>query len=160
MLKRITQSILVIFLISMSVFSSGATFAADSYVPNSETPQGYLSMAWADDILAHDWPVSYVRSFGNSNSGVKTCQSFEDPKCTDSNMDSKLLLEPCSSDSLSACIEGFSVGPSKSNLTTGSFVRMIEGDRIPASKKYGTPAGGSIGIWNVSGQNHTGGTNQ
>jgi hypothetical protein len=160
MSKQSAKKAIITFLISVLALSSGASFAADSYVSNSETPQGFLSMAWADDILAHDWPVSYVRSIVNSNGGNKTCLSFDDPKCTDPNMDSKLLLEPCKSDSTFACIEGFSVGPSKSNLTTGNFVRMIEGDRIPASKKYGTPAGGSIGIWEVPGQNHTGGTNQ
>jgi hypothetical protein len=159
MAKRVSKKVFTFFILGILVFTNNSSFATDSYVSNSETPKGYISMAWADDVMAHSWPVSHVRSW-DQNGNVRTCQSLEDSSCTYPQMDTKLLLEPCSVDSSSACIEGFSVGVSKLNLTTGSFQRMIDGVSIPASKKYETPAGGSIGIWDVPGQIHTGGTSQ
>ena len=68
-----------------------------------------------------------------------------------------LLLPHCESLTQEWCIETLKVGSRTGSLTSGKFLRQVEGRTTPSVKNLGFPAGSTISLWEVPGAVHGGG---
>jgi len=132
--------------------------AIDSFYSDDASPQGKLGLVWVEDSLRNGNPLSYAQYY-NSNE-VRVCKALSEEICLQNRWNQNVMLVPCSVDNSSACIEGISIGGDSKNLITGKLVRTIDGNNMEPYLPFGIPRGGTIGIWQVPGQIHTGSNDQ
>lgn len=153
MLKRFS-----LVLISALLLNISAAYAEDSFWADDSSPQGQIGLVWYEDILRSGEGASFVVKNAGINSAV--CDSVSDPVCAGArNVMVEVMLPPCDGDKYEYCIEGMSVGNSKSKVR-GNYIRSVKGPNIPADKASGIPFGSTASIWEVPGQVHTGGNDR
>ena len=152
----IKVSLLILLISFVPVFSH----AQDSWYADDSAPIGKVGLVWVEDVL---------RGNGLTNAIIPAenliCKSVDDSLCMGSKIPTQveIILPPCSTLITESCVDGFQVGRITNNLnvlTGGKLVRTIQGDTFPSSPRTSIPAGGTIGIWDVPGENHSGGNSQ
>ena len=113
---------------------------------------------WVEDVTRGN-SLSYLQSFSTTGLGV-ACSTLADERCRNGNWSTQLILPPCSSTIVEACVEGMSVGNDSGTLTQGKLMRTINSPKVEAYPDLKVPMGGSPTVWQVNGQNHSGGNNK
>ena len=142
----------------LALFSGTAAHAVDVWFADDSAPQGKVGLVWVEDVTRGN-SLSYLQSFSNTGLGV-ACSTLADERCRDGNWSAQLILPPCTSTIVEACIEGMSVGNESGALTQGKLVRTINSPKVDAYPNLKVPYGGSPSVWQVAGQNHSGGNNK
>jgi hypothetical protein len=91
-----------------------------------------------------------------------SCNSPDDPTCTAlPNLMLNLIVPPCTSSSLPTdmCVKGLEIANSSGVLEPAILDHEVDTQKIAASTKAKTPAGGGTSIWKSASGNHLGGTN-
>lgn len=149
---------LVVLILAVLTVTSTSAYAEDSFWADDSSPQGQIGLVWYEDVLRSGNGISTITAYGNNNTTFAICESLTDPKCSGmTTISAEILLPVCSGATYRYCIEGVSVGSSSESLTPGTFVRNVQGEKIPEDMKNNLPAGGTTSIWQVKGQQHTGG---
>lgn len=91
-----------------------------------------------------------------------SCNSPDDPTCTAlPNLMLNLIVPPCTASSLPTdmCVKGLEIANSSGVLEPAVLDHEVDTQKIAASAKAKTPAGGGTSIWKSASGNHLGGTN-
>jgi hypothetical protein len=91
-----------------------------------------------------------------------SCNSPDDPTCTAlPNLMLNLIVPPCTASSLPTdmCVKGLEIANSSGVLEPAVLDHEVDTQKIAASAKAKTPAGGGTSIWKSATGNHLGGTN-
>ena len=146
--------VVTIFSLSSILICSGTAHATDAWFSDDGAPQGKIGLKWVEDNTRGE-SLSYLQAAPSV-----TCSTLEDANCRNGNWNEQVILPPCSATITEACVDGMSVGTDGKKLTPGILKRTIDSPTIPAYPALKIPFAGSPSIWEVPGQNHTGGNNQ
>ena len=154
-MKRKIISLVLSLLLITFLQSLTTANAEDSWFADDAAPFGKLGLVWVEDVLGGN---GLTNAINYQTSTI--CSSLDDANCQSGNVYVDIMLPPCSSTLLESCVEGLEVGQKIGNssvMTAGKLFRTIDGDKFPASQKFGVPAGGTTGIWTVPGQKNSAG---
>lgn len=147
----------LLLLLSLTLLAIPTASAEDSFWADDSSPYGQIGLVWYEDVLRSGNGISKVTAYGDGPLQA-ICKSASDSNCKGFKYKSlELILPVCSGSKYQFCIEGMAVGNGKDAMVEGDFIRAIKGNTVAEDKKLGTPYGGTATIWNVPGQEHTGG---
>lgn len=147
-------------LLAALFISTSSAYAEDSFWADDSSPQGQIGLVWYEDVLRSGNGISAITAYGDNNT-FAVCDSLTDTKCKNMNtVIIEIMLPVCSGDKFKYCIEGLSVGKSQESLNQGKFLRSVQGTTVAAELDKNLPAGATTSIWQVSGSEHTGGSDK
>ena len=129
MKKIVTRFALAVTLV-LALLSGSAAHAVDAWFADDSAPQGKVGLVWVEDVT-RGISLSYLQSFSTNGRGV-ACSTLADERCRNGNWSTQLILPPCSSTIVEACVEGMSVGNDSGTLTQGKLMRTINSPKVEA----------------------------
>jgi len=140
--------------VSIASASNGDTVAQPSGTKRfifEETSGGYSNFSHITGSTYKNGPVTDF-----------SCNSPDDPTCAGlPNLMLNLIVPPCTASSLPTdmCVKGLEIANAAGVLEPAVFDHEVDTQKIAASAKAKTPAGGGTSIWKSASGNHLGGTN-